>query len=375
VSRLGAAVALSVAVHAGVAAAVLSSRSAEPPPALYVDLTRETARTPDGTGGASAGPRTSGGGDATPVRSRRPNGDRRSPNPARARATPPASPASAPGGPGAPPSSERPAPSPAREAAGGASGSEASADARHEPRQAATPGAAGVSRPAEVTPVERDVLAAEATALDRHAPASGPDALPAELRQAPAAGSTPPGATPQALANSPNGTGWRPRPQETTGPGGPGPFARFPLRPSAGAASGSGEVGAGGDGDPRADAADHEREPTIGASGSARSAPGGGADEALRYTAYLERWRDRIQGALRYPAAARRRGLAGTVHLEITVDPRGRLREARVVQSSPHPILDEAALESVRGLGPEPFPPGLPPRTLRVRLPVVFALR
>ncbi|HXG04903.1 MAG TPA: hypothetical protein VNO23_16000, partial [Candidatus Binatia bacterium] len=54
-SRLGVAVALSLAAHAGVAAAVLAGRSAEPLPALFVDLTEED-RAPDPPAGARPGP-------------------------------------------------------------------------------------------------------------------------------------------------------------------------------------------------------------------------------------------------------------------------------------------------------------------------------
>jgi protein TonB len=139
------------------------------------------------------------------------------------------------------------------------------------------------------------------------------------------------------------------------------------------AGAGTGAGGAGSGGQPRTAAAGRGIQAVASPPGPA---PGsGGADDGGRYVAYLERWRRRIQAGLHYPASARRRGLAGTVHLEITIDARGRLQEARVVQSSAHALLDEAALESVRGLAPEPFPPGLPPRTLRARLPVVFALR
>lgn len=113
--------------------------------------------------------------------------------------------------------------------------------------------------------------------------------------------------------------------------------------------------------------------PAAGTSTPAGTAAGS-EDEAGRYAAYLARWRERIQAGLRYPSAARRRGLGGRVELEITLDVAGRVQAARVVRSA-HPLLDDAALDSVRSLGPEPFPPGLPPRSLTVRLPVVFALQ
>jgi protein TonB len=63
------------------------------------------------------------------------------------------------------------------------------------------------------------------------------------------------------------------------------------------------------------------------------------------------------------------------VHIEITIEATGALSEVKVVESSSHPLLDEAAVQSVRNLSPIPFPPHLVPRALRARLPVVFDLR
>lgn len=99
--------------------------------------------------------------------------------------------------------------------------------------------------------------------------------------------------------------------------------------------------------------------------------PGGPPAE---YGPYLARLRQRIQEALEYPPAARRRGLTGTVHVEIVIRPDGAVGQVSVLHSSSHRILDEAALDAVRRLPPLPFPAELPPRTLRVRLPVVFEL-
>jgi periplasmic protein TonB len=93
------------------------------------------------------------------------------------------------------------------------------------------------------------------------------------------------------------------------------------------------------------------------------------------YAAYLRRLRQRVHEALRYPAAARRRSLTGTVVLELTVKPDGAIGPVTVVTSSAHGLLDQAAVDTVRSLRPQPFPADLSPRTLRVRLPVVFELQ
>jgi protein TonB len=72
---------------------------------------------------------------------------------------------------------------------------------------------------------------------------------------------------------------------------------------------------------------------------------------------------------------ARRRGLTGAVTIELTILPSGTIRNVAIVQSSQHRLLDEAAVETVRELADHPFPAGVPPRSLRVRLPVVFELQ
>jgi protein TonB len=65
----------------------------------------------------------------------------------------------------------------------------------------------------------------------------------------------------------------------------------------------------------------------------------------------------------------------GSVHVELVIEPSGKIGAVSVLRSSAHSLLDEAAVEAVRNLPPLPFPPELPPRALRVRLPVVFELR
>jgi protein TonB len=108
----------------------------------------------------------------------------------------------------------------------------------------------------------------------------------------------------------------------------------------------------------------------------ALAVPGGtSGDDRAAYSGYLAHLRRRIQEALRYPAAARRRGLAGTVTVELTILPNGAIGPVAVIQPSAHAVLDEAAVATVRSLRAHPFPTELPARTLTVRLPVVFALQ
>jgi TonB family protein len=104
----------------------------------------------------------------------------------------------------------------------------------------------------------------------------------------------------------------------------------------------------------------------------ALAVPGDGGGE---YGAYLALLRRRVQEAVRYPESARRRSLTGTAHVQITLEPSGRIAQVELVRSSSHRALDDAALDGVRALRRIPFPPEVAPRALRVRLPVVFELR
>jgi protein TonB len=116
----------------------------------------------------------------------------------------------------------------------------------------------------------------------------------------------------------------------------------------------------------------------VGGGGSllALAGPSAGRGEVPpEFGPYLARFRERIQELVVYPLAARRRGLAGRVEVELLLEPSGRVRDLAVVSSSSHVLLDEAAVEAVRSLEPQPLPEHLPRRPLRVRLPVIFQLR
>ena len=148
---------------------------------------------------------------------------------------------------------------------------------------------------------------------------------------------------------------------EDRGPSTPAP----PLDPGAGkgvasdAPSGTGQAAAVG-----------------GGARLALAGPGAGRSEVpAEFGPYLASFRKRIQELIVYPLAARRRGLAGRVEVEVILEPTGRVRDVTVVASSSHSLLDEAAIEAVRSLQPVPLPETLPRRPLRVRLPVVFDLR
>jgi periplasmic protein TonB len=117
------------------------------------------------------------------------------------------------------------------------------------------------------------------------------------------------------------------------------------------------------------------------AGGGSRSASGTTASAGLHaggegeYGPYLAAVRRRVQDTLRYPPAAVRRNLSGTVDIEIVVNPSGDVADVRVVRSSSHAVLDAAAVDALRRLPRVPFPADVAPRTIRARLPVVFELQ
>lgn len=74
---------------------------------------------------------------------------------------------------------------------------------------------------------------------------------------------------------------------------------------------------------------------------------------------YLQSWRRRVEqvGNLNYPEEARQKQLYGDLKLLVTLRPDGSLQAVRVLKSSGHKVLDDAALRIVRMAAPyPPFP-------------------
>ena len=77
---------------------------------------------------------------------------------------------------------------------------------------------------------------------------------------------------------------------------------------------------------------------------------------------YLESWRRKVEriGKLNYPRQARAERITGSLRLRVTIDAEGVLRDVRVVHSSGHRLLDDAALRIVRLAAPyAPFSPAM----------------
>lgn len=100
--------------------------------------------------------------------------------------------------------------------------------------------------------------------------------------------------------------------------------------------------------DRRSANATHERRKAVNAS-----------TQEYLYANYLDAWRRKVEniGNLNYPDEAKRRSLFGHLLLTVSVRADGSIEQIRLVRSSGHKILDDAAIRIVRLAAPfAPFP-------------------
>lgn len=240
-----------------------------------------------------------------------------------------------------------------------ASGGDASATAASRPVRRPP------DRPATAATEAPRSAADAARTAEPVAPAAPPSALIPMAPMVPSAPPAPPGPTDPRAAEIPPS---EPGPSVATTPPAP---ASSPGHGRGGASeAGSAARAAGGT---RGDTASGP--PGGPGSSLALATPGGSVGAPPEYGPYLRHFRQRVHEALIYPLAARRQGWGGTVELDVWLEATGRIRDVRVVRSSSHRLLDEAAVETLRSLGPIPFPDSLPRRPLLIRIPLVFELR
>jgi protein TonB len=80
---------------------------------------------------------------------------------------------------------------------------------------------------------------------------------------------------------------------------------------------------------------------------------------ASRLAPYLDSWRRRVEriGTVNYPTVAQRRNMGGNPVVEVALQSNGKLKSARILQSSGHPEIDAAALDILRLASPfDAFP-------------------
>lgn len=86
------------------------------------------------------------------------------------------------------------------------------------------------------------------------------------------------------------------------------------------------------------------------------------ATREYRYASYMEAWRRKVEriGNLNYPRQARELGLFGSLILHVAVRADGSIEGIRVVRSSGHDVLDQAAIRIVELSAPfAEFPPDI----------------
>lgn len=81
-----------------------------------------------------------------------------------------------------------------------------------------------------------------------------------------------------------------------------------------------------------------------------------------KYATYLDAWRRKVErvGNLNYPDEAKRRKLHGNLVLHVAIRADGSIDSLRILHSSGHKLLDDAAIRIVKLAAPfAPFPPDI----------------
>jgi len=84
--------------------------------------------------------------------------------------------------------------------------------------------------------------------------------------------------------------------------------------------------------------------------------------QEYKYAAYMDAWRAKVErvGNLNYPEQAKRQNLAGSLVLDVAINPDGTIHAIQVLRPSRHTLLDDAAVRIVELAGPyAPLPPDI----------------
>ncbi|MGE0845771.1 MAG: TonB family protein [Flavobacteriaceae bacterium] len=132
------------------------------------------------------------------------------------------------------------------------------------------------------------------------------------------------------------------------------------------------QAGAGGNQQQNAVRGESAGQQTVRAGDSSRNSNARAAGNAA-VTNYPGQVVRRLRSSLRYPAAARSARLKGEVHVSFVVAANGSAGSVRVVRSSGSPILDKAAMDTVRRASPFPsIPAAAGRRSWAFTVPLVF---
>lgn len=75
----------------------------------------------------------------------------------------------------------------------------------------------------------------------------------------------------------------------------------------------------------------------------------------FKYYGYMQRLKEKIEGAWHYPSEAASRGIYGDLYIRFTIKKDGKLGAVELVRTSGHKVLDDAAVKALRNA--EPFWP------------------
>lgn len=78
--------------------------------------------------------------------------------------------------------------------------------------------------------------------------------------------------------------------------------------------------------------------------------------QEYKYAAYMDAWRAKVErvGNLNYPEQAKRLNIAGSLVLDVAINPDGTLQGIQVLRPSGHKVLDDAAMRIVELAAPYP---------------------
>jgi protein TonB len=89
----------------------------------------------------------------------------------------------------------------------------------------------------------------------------------------------------------------------------------------------------------------------------------------------MERLKEKIEGVWDYPRDAVKKGIYGDLYIRFTIRKDGTLGEVKVVRTSGHADLDQAALRALRDGAPFwPIPDGWPERSLTITGHFIYTL-
>ena len=95
----------------------------------------------------------------------------------------------------------------------------------------------------------------------------------------------------------------------------------------------------------------------------------------FKYYGYMQRLRDKIQSAWKYPPDAAQKGIYGDLDIEFTIKKNGKLGAVQLVRTSGYKDLDDAAIKALRDAEPYwPLPDDIREQSLTITGHFIYSL-